>query len=152
VKLHLKIGDLLLFQDKPQSRQPQWLAAFKAGLAIAEGLVKRDPATIELQHDLLTCQIRLAWCYYLMAEVNKALKVYKEALATNELLMSRDPKAIEGRFLLWAGLFCCGEILVKRGSDPKHWRPSRHPWRSLKPLLSRTLQTSGGRSGSSVLV
>lgn len=115
VKLHLKIGDLLLFQDKPQSCQPQWLAAFKAGLAIAEGLVKRDPATIELQHDLLTCQIRLAWCYYLMAEVNKALKVYKEALATNELLMRRDPKAIEGRFLLWAGLFCCGEILVKKG-------------------------------------
>jgi tetratricopeptide (TPR) repeat protein len=80
-------GDVLVAQGDG----PGALAAYQAGLAIREGLAKRDPANTEWQRDLFVSKAKIGDALVAQGDGPGALAAYQAALAIAEGLAKRDP-------------------------------------------------------------
>ncbi|MFN6338479.1 MAG: tetratricopeptide repeat protein [Cyanobacteriota bacterium] len=81
------IGDVLVLQGDG----PGALAAYQAGLRIAEDLAKRDPANTEWQRDLSVSQEKMGDVMKLQQNFPAALASYQASLAIRDNLTSHDP-------------------------------------------------------------
>jgi hypothetical protein len=88
---HDRIGDVLVAQGDG----PGALAAYQAGLAIAAGLAKRDPANTEWQGDLSMSHMNIGNALRMFRYGPAALKSYQAGLAIAEDLTKRDPDNIQ---------------------------------------------------------
>jgi tetratricopeptide (TPR) repeat protein len=84
---HNRIGDVLLSQGDRDGA----LAAYRAALAIAETLARRDPANTQWQRDLSVSHNRIGDVLFSQGDRNRALTAYRTALAVRETLTRRDP-------------------------------------------------------------
>jgi tetratricopeptide (TPR) repeat protein len=107
-------GDVLVAQGDG----PGALAAYQAGLAIREGLAKRDPANTEWQRDLFISQSKLADVLMAQGDGPSALKAYQAVLATNEGLAKRDPANTLWQRDLSVNHERIGDVLVAQGDGP----------------------------------
>jgi hypothetical protein len=82
-----KIGDVLVAQGDG----PGALAAYQAGLAIAEGLAKRDPANTQWQRDLSVSNNKIGDVLVAQGDGPGALAAYQAGLSIAEGLAKRDP-------------------------------------------------------------
>jgi hypothetical protein len=82
-----KIGDVLVAQGDG----PGALAAYQAGLAIREGLAKRDPANTQWQRDLSVSNNKIGDVLVAQGDGPGALAAYQAGLAIREGLAKRDP-------------------------------------------------------------
>ena len=80
-------GDVLVAQGDG----PGALEAYQAGLAIREGLAKRDPANTEWQRDLSVSHDRIGDVLVAQGDGPGALEAYQAGLAIAEGLAKRDP-------------------------------------------------------------
>jgi hypothetical protein len=74
-----------------QGDGPGALAAYQAGLAIAEGLAKRDPANTGWQRDLFVSKAKIGDVLVAQGDGPGALAAYQAGLAIAEGLAKRDP-------------------------------------------------------------
>jgi hypothetical protein len=74
-----------------QGDGPGALAAYQAGLEIAEGLAKRDPANTQWQRDLSVSHDRIGDVLVAQGDGPGALAAYQAALVIREGLAKRDP-------------------------------------------------------------
>ena len=81
------IGDVLVSQGDGAGA----LAAYQAGLTIAEGLVKRDPANTQWQRDLSVSHDRIGDVLVSQGDGAGALAAYQAGLTIREALAKRDP-------------------------------------------------------------
>jgi tetratricopeptide (TPR) repeat protein len=81
------MGDVLVAQGDG----PGALAAYQAGLAIREGLAKRDPANTAWQRDLSLSKDRIGDVLVAQGDGAGALAAYQAGLAIREGLAKRDP-------------------------------------------------------------
>ena len=84
-------GDVLVSQGDG----PGALAAYQAGLAIAEGLAKRDPANTGWQRDLSVSHERIGDVLVSQGDGPGALAAYQAGLSIREGLAKRDPANTE---------------------------------------------------------
>ena len=82
-----KIGDVLVAQGDG----PGALAAYQAGLTIAEGLAKRDPANTQWQRDLSVSNNKIGDVLVAQGDGPGALAAYQAGLTIAEGLAKRDP-------------------------------------------------------------
>jgi tetratricopeptide (TPR) repeat protein len=80
-------GDVLLSQGDGAGA----LAAYQAGLTIAEGLAKRDPANTEWQRDLSVSHNKMGDVLVSQGDGAGALAAYQAGLTIREGLAKRDP-------------------------------------------------------------
>ena len=80
-------GDVLLTQGDG----PRALAAYQAGLTIAEALAKRDPANTQWQRDLSISQEKIGDVLVAQGDGPRALAAYQADLRIAEDLAKRDP-------------------------------------------------------------
>jgi tetratricopeptide (TPR) repeat protein len=102
-------GDVLVAQGDCPGAQ----AAYQAGLAIAEGLAKRDPANTGWQRDLFISQSKVADVLMVQGDGPSALKAYQAVLSTNEGLAKRDPANTEWQRDLSVSNNRIGDVLVE---------------------------------------
>jgi tetratricopeptide (TPR) repeat protein len=107
-------GDVLVAQGDG----PGALAAYQAGLVIAEGLAKRDPANTGWQRDLFISQSKVADVLMAQGDGPAALKAYQAVLATNEGLAKRDPANTGWQRDLSVSNNKIGDVLVAQGDGP----------------------------------
>ena len=80
-------GDVLVAQGDG----PGALAAYQAGLAIREGLAKRDPANTQWQRDLSVSNNKIGDVLVAQGDGPGALAAYQAGLTIRESLAKRDP-------------------------------------------------------------
>ena len=80
-------GDVLVAQGDG----PGALAAYQAGLTIAEGLAKRDPANTQWQRDLFVSKAKIGDVLVAQGDGPGALAAYEAGLTIAEGLAKRDP-------------------------------------------------------------
>jgi tetratricopeptide (TPR) repeat protein len=107
-------GDVLVAQGDG----PGALAAYQAGLAIAEGLAKRDPANTGWQRDLSVSQERIGDVLVAQGDGPGALAAYQAGLAIREGLAKRDPANTEWQRDLSVSHNKIGDVLVAQGDGP----------------------------------
>jgi len=73
------------------------LAAYRADLAIAETLARRDPANTDWQRDLSISHNKIGDVVRSQGDRDGALAAYRAALAIAETLARRDPANTEGQ-------------------------------------------------------
>ncbi len=82
-----RIGDVLVAQgDRPGS----W-AAHQAGLAIAEGLAKHDPANTQWQRDLSVSNNKIGDVLVVQADGPGSVEAYQAGLPIRKGLAKHDP-------------------------------------------------------------
>jgi hypothetical protein len=84
---HNKIGDVLVSQGDGSGA----LSAYQAGLTIAEGLAKRDPANTQWQRDLSVSHNKIGDVLVSQGDGSGALSAYQAGLTIREGLAKRDP-------------------------------------------------------------
>ncbi|WP_411873426.1 tetratricopeptide repeat protein [Vulcanococcus limneticus] len=107
-------GDVLVAQGDG----PGALAAYQAGLAIAEDLAKRDPANTEWQRDLSVSNIKIGDVLVAQGDGPGALAAYQAGLAIAEGLAKRDPANTEWQRDLSVSHDRIGDVLVAQGDGP----------------------------------
>ena len=101
-----------------QGDGPGALAAYQAGLAIREGLAKRDPANTQWQRDLSVSQERIGNVLIAQGDGPGALAAYQAGLAIREGLAKRDPANTEWQRDLSVSNNKIGDVLVAQGDGP----------------------------------
>ena len=107
-------GDVLVAQGDG----PGALAAYQAGMAIAEGLAKRDPANTEWQRDLSVSHDRIGNVLEAQGDGPGALAAYQASLAIAEGLAKRDPANTGWQRDLSVSNNKIGDVLVAQGDGP----------------------------------
>ena len=80
-------GDVLMAQGDGREA----LAAYRQGLAIAEALAARDPASTQCQRDLLVSHTKIGDVSEAIGDAPAALAAFRQCLAIAEALTARDP-------------------------------------------------------------
>jgi tetratricopeptide (TPR) repeat protein len=104
-------GDVLMAQGDG----PGALAAYKASLAITEGLAKRDPANTEWQRDLSVSMMRIGNVLVRQGDGPGALAAYQAGLESTEGLVKRDPENMLLQRDLSVSMMRIGYVLVAQG-------------------------------------
>jgi predicted negative regulator of RcsB-dependent stress response len=104
-------GDVLMAQGDG----PGALAAYKASLAITEGLAKRDPANMQWQRDLSVSKDRIGNVLVRQGDGPGALAAYQAGLAIGEGLAQRDPANMLLQRDLSVSMMRIGYVLVAQG-------------------------------------
>jgi tetratricopeptide (TPR) repeat protein len=108
------LGEVLVRQgDGPGS-----LAAYQTALAIAEDLVKRDPANTQWQRDLSVSHERMGDVLVAQGDGPGSLAAFQAALAIREDLVKRDPANTEWQRDLSVSHDRIGDVLVAQGDGP----------------------------------
>ncbi len=107
-------GDVLVAQGDG----PEALAAYKAGLAIAAGLAKRDRANTGWQRDLSVSNIKIGDVLVAQGDRPGALAAYQAGLGIAEDLAKRDPANTQWQRDLSASHDRIGNVLVAQGDGP----------------------------------
>jgi tetratricopeptide (TPR) repeat protein len=97
---------------------PGALAAYQAGLAIREGLAKRDPANTQWQRDLSVSNNKIGDVLVAQGDWPGALAAYQAALAIREDLANRDPANTVWQRDLSVSNNKIGDVLVAQGDGP----------------------------------
>ena len=109
---HDRIGDVLVAQGDRAGA----LTAYRAGLAIAEALARRDPANTEWRHDLFSVSHdRIGDVLVAQGDRAGALTAYRAGLAIREALARRDPANTEWQRDLSVSQNKIGDVLVAQG-------------------------------------
>jgi predicted negative regulator of RcsB-dependent stress response/energy-coupling factor transporter ATP-binding protein EcfA2 len=108
------IGDVLVAQGDG----PGALAAYQAGLAIAEGLAKRDPANTQWQRDLSVSNNKIGDVLVAQGDGPGALAAYQAGLTIREGLAKRDPANTEWQRDLSVSQEKIGNVLLAQGDGP----------------------------------
>jgi tetratricopeptide (TPR) repeat protein len=107
-------GDVLVAQGDG----PGGLAAYQAGLAIAEGLAKRDPANTQWQRDLSVSNNKIGDVLVAQGDGPGALAAYQASLAIREGLAKRDPANTGWQRDLFISQSKVADVLMARGDGP----------------------------------
>ena len=91
------------------------LTAYRAGLAIAEILARRDPGNTEWQRDLSVSHNKIGDVLVAAGEREGALNSYRAGLAIAETLARRDPGNTEWQRDLSVSHNNIGDVLVAEG-------------------------------------
>jgi tetratricopeptide (TPR) repeat protein len=107
-------GDVLVSQGDG----PGALAAYQAGLTIAEGLAKRDPANTQWQRDLSVSHNKMGDVLVAQGDGPGALAAYQAGLTIAEGLAKRDPANTEWQRDLSVSHNKMGNVLMAQGDGP----------------------------------
>jgi tetratricopeptide (TPR) repeat protein len=105
------LGDVLI----EQGDGPGALAAYRAGLMIADGLVKSEPSNTDWQRDLPVSHERIGDVLLEQGETAGALDAYNMGLAIREALGKRDPANTEWQRDLSVSTEKIGNVLKAQG-------------------------------------
>ncbi|MFN9629578.1 MAG: NB-ARC domain-containing protein, partial [Cyanobacteriota bacterium] len=108
------IGDV----RRAQGNGPGALAAYQAGLTIAEDLAKRDPANTEWHRDLSVSHYRIGDVLVSQGNGPGALAAYHAGLTIAEDLAKRDPANTQWQRDLSVSNTKIGDVLVSQGNGP----------------------------------
>jgi tetratricopeptide (TPR) repeat protein len=137
-----RIGDVLVAQGDRAGA----LAAYRAALAIAEALARRDPANTEWQRDLSVSQNKIGDVLVAQGDRAGALAAYRVGLAIREALARRDPANTEWQRDLSVSQDRIGDVLKRRATAPVRWRPIGPGWRSARRSPAATPPTPSGNA------
>ena len=107
-------GDVLVAQGDGRGA----LAAYQAGLTIAEGLAQRDPANTQWQRDVYVSKVMTGNVLMSQGDGRGALAAYQAGLAIAEGLAKRDPANTQWQRDLSLSHDRIGDVLVAQGDEP----------------------------------
>jgi tetratricopeptide (TPR) repeat protein len=108
---YIKVGDEL----NAQGQLANALKTYRDGLAIYEGLAKKDPDNTLWQNDLSVSYERVGNVLSAQGQLADALKAYRDALAIREALAKEDPENTLWQYNLSISYEKVGDVLSAQG-------------------------------------